>query len=82
MKLAPNETNLWPPWWPFNRSRNRVAFCVHLAGDVRLARKGVWDFSLVHDYSAQFGNWNCLKELITVYNIDPMGIGANDDDFG
>jgi len=38
--------------------------------------------SLLHDYSAQFGNWNCLKELITVYNIDHMRIGADDDDFG
>jgi len=49
----------------------------HLAGNVRLA-----SCSLLHDYSAQFGNWNCLKELITVYNIDPMGISANDGDFG
>jgi hypothetical protein len=53
-----------------------------VCGTLRACQQGRVGCSLLHDYSAQFGNWNCLKELITVYNIDPMEIGANDDDFG
>jgi hypothetical protein len=51
-------------------------------GEYSASQEGLRDCSLVHEVLTQSGNGNCLKELITVYNIDPMGIGANDDDFG